>query len=62
MKLLLDINDNKAKLAMKFFKSISFVKKVKAIAPNEITDAAILQSIELYEKGRTKPTPVIFNK
>lgn len=58
MKLLLDINDSKAKLAMEFFKSVSFVKKVKAIAPNEITDAAILQSIESYEKGKTKPTPV----
>ena len=58
MKLLLDINDSKAKLAMEFFKSVSFVKKVRAIAPNEITDAAILQSIESYEKGKTKPTPV----
>lgn len=58
MKVLLDINDNKVEFAMEFFKSVSFVKKVKAIVPNEITDAAILQSIESYEKGKTKPNPV----
>jgi hypothetical protein len=58
MKVLLDITDSKAELAMEFLKSISFVKKVKAIAPNEITNASILQSIEAYEKGKTKPTPV----
>jgi hypothetical protein len=58
MKVLLDITDSKAELAMEFLKSISFVKKVKAIAPNEITNASILQSIGAYEKGKIKPTPV----
>ena len=58
MKLLLDINDHKAEFAMEFFKNVSFVKKVKAVAPNEITNAAILYSIESYEKGKSKPTPV----
>ena len=58
MKVVLDINDSKADFAMEFFKNVSFVKKVKAVAKNEITNGAILQSIEAYEKGKTKPTPV----
>jgi hypothetical protein len=58
MKILLDINESKAEFAMEFFKNVSFVKKAKAIAANEITNPAILQSIEGYEKGKVKPTPV----
>jgi len=58
MKILLDINDSKAVFAMEFFKSISFIKKVKVIAPNEITNPFILQTIEDYEKGKLYPTPV----
>ena len=57
MKILLDINDSKAEFAMVFFKNVSFIKKAKAIAPNEITNPAILQSIEGYENGKLKPTP-----
>ncbi len=58
MKILLDINDNKAAFAMEFFKNVSFIKKSKAIAPNEITNSEILQSIEGYEKGKLNPTPL----
>jgi hypothetical protein len=58
MKVLLEINDSKAELAMEFFKTMSFVKKIKAMAKNEVTNGAILQSIEAYEKGKTKPTSV----
>lgn len=58
MKILLDINEGKEELAMEFFKSISFIKKIKAIVPNQVTNKAILKSIEGYEKGRIKPTPV----
>jgi hypothetical protein len=54
----LEIADNETSFAEKFFKNISFVKKVKAIAANEITNPAILQSIEDYEKGKVKPTPL----
>jgi hypothetical protein len=42
----------------KFLKNISFVKKVKAIAANEITNPAILQSIEAYENGKVQATPL----
>ena len=58
MKYVLDIADAKSNFAEKFFKSISFVKKVTAIAPNEITNTAILQSIESYENGALQPTPL----
>jgi hypothetical protein len=58
MKILLDINDNKADYAMEFFKNISFVKKATAIAKNQITNPVILQSIDDYEKGKIKPTPL----
>jgi hypothetical protein len=60
MKYILDIDiaDNKITFAEEFFKTISFVKKVRAIASNEITNPAILQSIENYEKGKVRPTPL----
>jgi hypothetical protein len=60
MKYILDIDiaDNKIAFAEEFFKTISFVKKVRVIPGNEITNLAILQSIEDYEKGKVKPTPL----
>ena len=60
MKFILEIEvaDNETSFAKKFFKNISFVKNVKTIAANEITNDAILQSIEAYEQGRIKPTPL----
>jgi hypothetical protein len=54
----IDIADNKATFAEEFFKTISFVKKFRAIASNEITNPAILQSIDDHEKGKEKPTPL----
>jgi hypothetical protein len=54
----IDIADGETSFAEKFFKNISFVKNVKAIAANEITNPAILESIAAYEEGRIKPTPL----
>jgi hypothetical protein len=54
----IEIADGDATFAEKFFKSVSFVKKVKTIATNEITNSAILESIEAYEKGKLVPTPL----
>jgi hypothetical protein len=60
MKYILDIEiaDDKRSFAEEFFKTISFVKKVRAIASNEITNPAILKSIEDYEKGKDKAIPL----
>ena len=58
MKILVEVNDNKADYAVEFFKNISFIKKASPVAKNEITNVAILQSIEAYEKKKVKPTPV----
>jgi hypothetical protein len=58
MKIVVDINDSKLAFAMEFFKNVSFIKRAKAIAPNEITNFEVLESIEGYEKGKVKPTPV----
>lgn len=60
MRYLLDIDvaDNKSSFAEEFFKTVSFVKKVRVIANNEIINPVILQSIEDYEKGKQKPTPL----
>ena len=58
MKYILDIADNKSTFAEEFFKSISFVKKVRVIANNEVTNPAILQSIDDYETGKANPTPL----
>lgn len=52
----IDIADDKRAFAEEFFKTISFVKKVRAVASNEITNPAILQSIEEYENRGIKTT------
>ena len=54
----IDIDDSKTTFAEEFFKTISFVKKVRAVASNEINNPAILQSIDDYEKGNINPTPL----
>ncbi len=62
MKILIEASDNKADFAMDVLKSISFVKKAKRVVANEITNTAILQSIEDYEKGKVNPAPVNLNE
>ena len=58
MKYILEIPENKIAFAEEFFKSISFVKNVKAIAANEITNTAILKSIDEYELKKVSPSPM----
>lgn len=58
MKILVEVSNSKADFAIEVLKSISFVKNVKQVAVNEITNPVILQSIENYEKGKVKPTPL----
>lgn len=54
----IEIDENKASFVEEFFKAISFVKKVRPIASNEITNPKILKSIESYEKKIVNPTPL----
>ena len=60
MKYILDIDiaEEKKSFAEEFFKTISFVKNVRLYEENEITNTVILKSIEDYEKGKTKSTPL----
>ena len=58
MKIMLDVQDDKTDFALEFFKSISFIKKSKAIAKNEITNPLILKSIEDYESKKINSTPL----
>lgn len=58
MKYILEIPENKMAFAEEFFKSISFIKTIKAISPNEITNIAVLKSIEDYESKKIIPTPL----
>ncbi len=58
MKYVLEVPDNKSDFAEEFFKTISFVKNIKQIASNEITNPSILQSIDDYETGKLTPTPL----
>jgi len=62
MKIVVEIPDNKAGLAMEFFKNLSFIKKVKPVAKNEITNKTILKSITEYETGKAKPTVINLNQ
>jgi hypothetical protein len=56
MKYILDIDiaEEKKTFAEEFFKTISFVKKVRLYEENEITNPVILKSIEDYELGKIK--------
>lgn len=54
----IDVAETESNFAIKFFKAISFVKKVRVVENNEITNPAILKSIDDYEKGLVKPTPL----
>lgn len=54
----IDVSENKLTFAEEFFKTISFVKKVRVVSNNEITNPAILQSIEAYENGKLSSTPL----
>jgi CRISPR/Cas system-associated protein Csx1 len=56
MKILIDIPDNKVDLALKFFKSISFIKNARPVEKNKITNPVILKSIEDYESGKVNPS------
>lgn len=58
MKYILEIAENKSDFAEEFFKTISFIKNVKAIPSNEITNPTILQNIEAYKNGKLKATPL----
>jgi hypothetical protein len=60
MKLILDIDlsNNKKSFVEEFFKKISFVKSIKVVDKNEITNPSVLKSIEDYEQGKIHPTPL----
>lgn len=58
MKYIVDIPDNKSFFAEEFFKSISFIKKIKPILKNEITNPTLLKNIEDYESNKVKATPL----
>ncbi|TKK71493.1 hypothetical protein FC093_00250 [Ilyomonas limi] len=57
MKILLEVADNKADLLLELLKDISFIKDAKQTGDTEITNPAILKSIEDYESGKVQPTP-----
>jgi hypothetical protein len=60
MKLILDIDlsNNKKSFIEEFFKKISFVKSIRVVEKNEITNPSVLKSIEDYEQGKINPTPL----
>lgn len=57
MKILLEVSDNKVDLFLEFIKNIPFIKHSEKILPGQVTNAAIIQSIEDYESGKVQPTP-----
>jgi hypothetical protein len=58
MKILVEVADNKVNFAMEFFKNITFIKNTRSINKNEITNLAILKSMEDYENKKVNPTPL----
>jgi|LakMenE01Jun11ns_1017448.scaffolds.fasta_scaffold8232028_1 hypothetical protein len=54
----IEVANNNRSFIEAFFNSISFVKKVRTIESNEVTNSIVMESIEQYEKGKVKPTPL----
>ena len=54
-KIELDVPESKLAFAVEFLKSISFIKNVKAILPNEIKNKKIQDNIIAYETGENQP-------
>lgn len=53
----LEMPENKWAIALEFLKSLSFIKNVKEISANEITNERILKRIEEYEAGISESKP-----
>jgi hypothetical protein len=60
----MEMPENKLAIALEFLKSLSFIKNVKEIPVNEITNERILKRIEEYESGNSEANPAhkIFQK
>jgi len=54
-KIELDVPESKLAFVNEFLKSISFIKNVKAILPNEIKNKKIQDNIIAYETGENQP-------
>ena len=62
MKILLEVNENKAEYALEFFKNISFIKKASRFSKNEIKNPSVLKIIDAYENGNEKTTEISLAK
>jgi hypothetical protein len=62
MKILIEIPENKISFAKEFFKNISFIKNIKVLDANQITNSSILKEIDEYENKKVTPTPVNIEK
>jgi hypothetical protein len=62
MKILIEIPENKISFAKEFFKNISFIKNIKVLDSNQITNSSILKEIDEYENKKVTPTPVNIEK
>ena len=54
-KIELDVSEQKLSLVLEFLKGVSFIKNVRTVAPNEIANPKILESIEDFETGKSQP-------
>ena len=54
----IDIDEEKILFAEEFFKSITFIKNVKIVNDNEITNEKVLKRIHDFENGISHPTPL----
>jgi hypothetical protein len=54
-KIELDVSEQKLSLVLEFLKGVSFIKNVRTVAPNEITNPKVLESIEDFETGLLQP-------
>lgn len=62
MKILVEVEDSKAKIFLEAIKEFSYVERAEIAEPNSILNPHLLESIESYETGKVQPTAVTFTQ
>ena len=61
-KIELEVSEQKLSSALEFLNGVSFIGNIRIIAPNEITNPKILESIEDFETGIFQPVSMSLTK
>jgi hypothetical protein len=61
-KIELEVSEQKLSSVLEFLKGLSFIQNIRIVAPNEITNPKILESMEDFETGIFQPVSMSLTK